>query len=102
MHFTKIASLMASLLVATQASPIADPAEKASSGIYAKRSAGLDEAHVVSGGTIEKRANVGVYLCVDAGFEGYCVHIVQPANECSKIYLWHIDMILAHGSRKLN
>ncbi|KAI7773131.1 hypothetical protein LA080_011754, partial [Diaporthe eres] len=31
---------------------------------------------------LSKRANHGVYLCVDTGFSGYCVHIVAPAGVC--------------------
>ncbi|KAL2279975.1 hypothetical protein FJTKL_13112 [Diaporthe vaccinii] len=36
---------------------------------------------------LSKRANHGVYLCVDTGFSGYCVHIVAPAGVCGK-YTW--------------
>ncbi|KAI7787706.1 hypothetical protein LA080_015075 [Diaporthe eres] len=31
---------------------------------------------------LSKRANHGVYLCVDAYFKGYCVHITSPADVC--------------------
>lgn len=37
-----------------------------------------------SSGSVEKRANAGVYLCTDSYFNGYCVHIVQPQFQCSK------------------
>ncbi|PVH77099.1 hypothetical protein DL98DRAFT_573988 [Cadophora sp. DSE1049] len=29
--------------------------------------------------------SVGVYLCNDADFKGYCVHIVQPINSCIRL-----------------
>ncbi|KAI0867528.1 hypothetical protein GGS24DRAFT_515320 [Hypoxylon argillaceum] len=35
-----------------------------------------------SSGSVEKRANAGVYLCTDSYFNGYCVHIVQPQFQC--------------------
>ncbi len=39
-------------------------------------------------GTVERRArSVGVYLCNDRDFSGYCVHIVQPVNDCSMLSL---------------
>lgn len=31
---------------------------------------------------LSKRANHGVYLCVDADFKGYCVHITSPVGVC--------------------
>lgn len=33
-------------------------------------------------GDMSKRANHGVYLCVDAYFQGYCVHITSPSGVC--------------------
>lgn len=33
-------------------------------------------------GDMSKRANHGVYLCVDAYWQGYCVHITSPSGVC--------------------
>lgn len=33
---------------------------------------------------LAKRANYGVYLCVDAGFKGHCAHIVAPEGVCGQ------------------
>ncbi|KAJ4422066.1 hypothetical protein N0V82_003257 [Gnomoniopsis sp. IMI 355080] len=31
---------------------------------------------------LDKRATIGVYLCVDANWQGYCVHITSPTYTC--------------------
>lgn len=31
---------------------------------------------------LTKRADLGVYLCNDRGFTGYCVHITAPSGVC--------------------
>jgi hypothetical protein len=31
---------------------------------------------------LEKRASIGVYLCNDIEFKGYCVHIKSQPNVC--------------------
>lgn len=49
------------------------------------------EAPVVAGGDIQKRATLGVYLCTDANWSGYCVHITAPDNVCGKF--WSIDLL---------
>lgn len=41
------------------------------------------------GGDLSKRANHGVYLCVDAGVSEYCVHIVAPIGVCGKYPWWY-------------
>ena len=49
------------------------------------RALGLEERD------LDRRANAGVFLCTDAHFLGYCVHIVQPhckLNCFSNIYKW--------------
>ncbi|KAI1125400.1 hypothetical protein F5Y10DRAFT_9639 [Nemania abortiva] len=33
-------------------------------------------------GSVEKRADAGVYLCTDSYFNGLCVHIVSPQYQC--------------------
>lgn len=36
----------------------------------------------VGSSELAKRADYGVYLCTDAYWGGYCVHIVAPENVC--------------------
>lgn len=40
------------------------------------------EAPTVEGRDLQKRVDLGVYLCNDANWSGYCVHIVAPDNVC--------------------
>ena len=63
MQFSKIAGLIGVLASTTLAFPTAQPVDSPVS--------------------LNKRQDVGVFLCVDSDFTGYCVHIVQPANTCS-------------------
>ena len=65
MKFSKIVSLVGLFATTTLAIPTAQPAK--------------------SGISLNKRQDVGVFLCVDSDFTGYCVHIVQPANTCSML-----------------
>lgn len=38
-------------------------------------------------GDLSERANHGVYLCVDAGLSGYCVHIVTICGKFSWLFI---------------
>lgn len=42
---------------------------------------------------LSKRANHGVYVCVEAGFSGHCVHIVATAGICGKFSWLFIPFI---------
>ena len=35
--------------------------------------------------SIEKRANLGVYVCTDRNWQGHCVHIVAPERVCGEL-----------------
>lgn len=51
---------------------------------YITEGAAANAARLNATSSLAKRGNVGVYLCVDKDFSGYCVHIVQPAGACSQ------------------
>ncbi|RYC58910.1 hypothetical protein CHU98_g7298 [Xylaria longipes] len=79
MQFSKTLSIFATLWTAVLASPIAE-----------------GDA-TVSNVTIEKRADAGVFLCVDAGFTGRCVHIIQPTGECVNLSSDLNDLVTSVG-----
>ncbi|KAK7753790.1 hypothetical protein SLS62_004155 [Diatrype stigma] len=55
------------------------------------------EAPAVAGGDLQKRATLGVYLCTDANWSGYCVHITAPDNVCVPLAADLNDLVSSVG-----
>lgn len=76
---SKILSILAfaaAAITAGNASPTGQYPREADVTVYAE---GVPATQLET-----RQQKAGVYLCNDINFKGYCVHIVQPVNQCGK------------------